>query len=440
MAQGKELDTSCKVEGIVSPAKINEPHPAGRVQYGGARQFIRMCSFSAYFTTSCIVIHLTQLIGAPLYLANKSIYYAYMSRTKQSFGVLVTTITQWWSPTVVRVTGDKSVRHQLRRTIDGRLECDFPERMILIANHQLYSDWLYLWWVAYTARLHGFLYIILKESLKHIPVVGWGMRFYGFIFLARKWEQDQPRFKHRLSKLAAGGNQEPMWLMIFPEGTNLSDNGRKASARYAEKAGLKDLRHLLLPRATGLRFCLENLKDSVEWVYDCTVAYEGIPRGKFGQDYFTLSSTYFQGRPPKSVNMHWRRFAVSSIPISDPHLFELWIRQRWTEKDDLLEYYMLNGRFPEDSDRPSSNVQTVEEKEGGVLKKKIKVGGKERTITTTGGSSATGAWGGAIETEVKLQTTWEVLEIFKVLLTLGLLFNIIMKLYHIIRVATLGFT
>lgn len=68
-----------------------------------------------------------------------------------------------------------------------------------------------------------------------------------------------------------------MWLMIFPEGTNLSDNGRNASARYAEKAGLQDLRHLLLPRATGLRFCLENLMGSVEWVYDCTVAYEGIP-------------------------------------------------------------------------------------------------------------------------------------------------------------------
>lgn len=103
------------------------------------------------------------------------------------------------------------------------------------------------------------------------------MQFYGFIFLARKWEQDKPRFKHRLDKLAAGGNQEPMWLMIFPEGTNLSDNGRNASAKYAKKTGIKDLRHLMIPRSTGLRFCLENLAGTVDWVYDCTVAYEGIP-------------------------------------------------------------------------------------------------------------------------------------------------------------------
>ncbi|KAI5838899.1 acyltransferase-domain-containing protein [Morchella snyderi] len=438
MVQRKEFEASRKAEGVGSSNKSNDPHPAGGIQYGGVRQFIRMCSFSAYFIACCIVVHLTQLVGTPLYLVNKPIYYSYMSRTKQNFGILVTTITQWWSPTVVRVTGDKSVRHQLKRTEDGRLECDFPERMILIANHQLYSDWLYLWWIAYTARLHGFLYIILKESLKHIPVVGWGMRFYGFIFLARKWEQDQPRFKHRLSKLA--GSQEPMWLMIFPEGTNLSESGRNASAKYAEKAGLEDLRHLLLPRATGLRFCLENLMGSVEWVYDCTVAYEGIPRGKFGQDYFTLSSTYFQGRPPKSVNMHWRRFAVSSIPISDPHLFELWIRQRWIEKDHLLEHYMLNGRFPEDDGRSGSDIQTTTETGAVDLKRKIKVGGKERIIITTGGSSANGNWGGPIETEVKLQTPWEVLEIPKILFTLGLLFNIITKLYHIIRGATLGFT
>lgn len=38
---------------------------------------------------------------------------------------------------MIRVTGDKEVRDQIRLTEDGRLECDFPERMVLIANHQV---------------------------------------------------------------------------------------------------------------------------------------------------------------------------------------------------------------------------------------------------------------------------------------------------------------
>ena len=64
---------------------------------------------------------------------------------------------------------------------------------------QLYSDWLYLWWIAYTARMHGYIYIILKESLKYIPLMGIGMQFYGFIFMARKWEQDEERLRYRLA-------------------------------------------------------------------------------------------------------------------------------------------------------------------------------------------------------------------------------------------------
>jgi hypothetical protein len=70
---------------------------------------------------------------------------------------------------------------------------------------------------------------------------------------------------------------DPMWLLIFPEGTNLSKNGRAASKRWADKTGLQDLQHLLLPRSTGLQFCLQEMRSTVEWVYDCTVIYEGVP-------------------------------------------------------------------------------------------------------------------------------------------------------------------
>lgn len=123
--------------------------------------------------------------------------------------------------------------------------------------------------------MHGFVYIVLKESLKYLPLVGIGMQFYGFIFMARKWELDKSRLLHRLSKLAAG-RDEPMWLLLFPEGTNLSINGRRTSAKHAEKLGVPDMRHQLLPRSTGLRFCLEQMHGTVDWLYDCTVAYEGV--------------------------------------------------------------------------------------------------------------------------------------------------------------------
>jgi lysocardiolipin and lysophospholipid acyltransferase len=79
----------------------------------------------------------TQFLGVPLYWINKDLYYAYMALTKQSFGIFVTTLTQWWAPTVVRVSGDASVAGQLKKTADGMLECSFPDRLVMIANHQV---------------------------------------------------------------------------------------------------------------------------------------------------------------------------------------------------------------------------------------------------------------------------------------------------------------
>ena len=262
-----------------------DSHPAGRIRYGVFMQVVRMFAFVSWFFLVTIVTQITQFLGAPLYFINSNYYYAWMAMTKATFGIFITTITQWFSPTVIRVSGDKSVRGQLVQTKDGGLEMHFPERLIMIANHQIYTDWLYLWWSAYTNKMHGHIFIVLKESLKYIPILGPGMMFYGFIFMARNWQKDKPRMQHRLQQLKeshsgplSGSNSlDPMWLLLFPEGTNLSANTRKGSAAWAAKTNIKDFEHVLLPRALGFQYCLQELKGTVDWVYDCTVAYEGIP-------------------------------------------------------------------------------------------------------------------------------------------------------------------
>jgi len=82
--------------------------------------------------------------------------------------------------------------------------------------------------------MHGHLYIILKESLRYIPLIGTGMMFYGFIFMSRKMATDQPRLAYRLNKLKQKKTDpkgkpylDPMWLLLFPEGTNLSAQYRQ---------------------------------------------------------------------------------------------------------------------------------------------------------------------------------------------------------------------
>ncbi|KAG6280144.1 hypothetical protein E4U47_001496 [Claviceps purpurea] len=367
-------------------------HPSGRMGHGRAVQILRIVALSIYINSCCLIICITQLIGAPLYFIHRDWFYAYMAMTKRSFSLTITSMTHIFGPTTIRISGDESVKGQILPATGGGVEFKFPERMVMIANHQIYTDWIYLWWVGYANNpgMHGHIYIILKESLKYIPVIGTGMMFYGFIFLSRKMATDQPRLAHRLNKLKQKkvdprGNTylDPMWLLLFPEGTNLSNNGRMKSAAWAAKNSLRDPEHVMLPRSTGTYFCLNELKDSVEYVYDCTVAYEGVPRGKYGEEIFGLCSTYFEGRPPKSVNLYWRRFKVADIPLDDPKEFELWLRDQWYKKDALMEQYLNTGRFP-----PLSGDKVD-----------------------------------YVETEVRTRYPWEILQIFSVVGICGLLWH-----------------
>ncbi|KAF2484563.1 acyltransferase-domain-containing protein [Neohortaea acidophila] len=358
----KQRKTGSEQNGPVAapePRKLTMEEVVGPSQHGPPMQLLRIVAFGVYFLGSCLFLHAAQLLAWPLYFFNRVAFYDYMSLTKSYFGVLITTMTRLWSPTVIRVSGDKSMKGLLhQKGQHGMLEVDFGERVILIANHQIYTDWLYLWWIAYTNSppTHGHIYIILKESLRYLPMMGPAMMFFNFIFMSRKWAKDQARLRRRIQKLNTKGGQtpdgkqhlDPMWLLIFPEGTNLSANTRKASARYSAKSGIPDMKHQVLPRSTGLQCCLQGLHTTVDYIYDCTIAYEGIPPGGYGQDIFTLRSVYFQGRAPKSVNMHWRRFAVKDLPIDDADAMGDWIMQRWREKDELIEAFHQTGKFPAD--------------------------------------------------------------------------------------------
>lgn len=135
----------------------------------------------------------------------------------------------------------------------------------------------------------------------------------------------------------------------------------------------------------------------------------------YGQDYYTLHANYFAGRPPKSVNLYWRRFALSSIPLDNSQEFELWLRQCWLEKEELLKGFVQNGCFP--ADESNGVVDGVSENVG------------------KGGAIKHGT--GFIETDVKLRHWYEIGQIFVILLSVALIANISAKVWNMIFYGTL---
>ena len=92
---------------------------------------------------------------------------------------------------------------------------------------------------------------------------------------------------------------------------------------------------------------------------------------------------------------------IADIPIHDEKVFGDWLLQRWREKDDLIEHYLDNGRFPADEGTsPASDDGSAEPLKGA----------------------------GYIETEVKPTNPFEFLQIFAPVAAFALLVNVVLKL------------
>ena len=104
---------------------------------------------------------------------------------------------------------------RFRDSVEGGEEACANE--FVISNHQIYTDWLYIWGLFTWMGKGGNIKITLKKSLQMVPIVGLGMRLCGFIFISRKWDVDREKFVRRIARLI---NFKPFSLLIFPEGSS----------------------------------------------------------------------------------------------------------------------------------------------------------------------------------------------------------------------------
>jgi hypothetical protein len=98
--------------------------------------------------------------------------------------------------------------------------------------------------------------------------------------------------------------------------------------------------------------------------------------------------------------MYWRRFALSSMPLHNKEEFDLWLRARWVEKDELMEHYLVHDRFPGTKSVKSGGGETNEE-------------------------------GEFIEAYVQLTHWYEVFNIFVVLAAAGLVGNLMASAWNV---------
>ncbi|WVQ78295.1 hypothetical protein IAT38_000380 [Cryptococcus sp. DSM 104549] len=276
----------------------------------------------------------------------------------------------------------------LERNANGDMtRINLPDRLVVMANHQAYLDWMYLWILSVYAGHSRGLVVLLKAALKNIPVVGWGMQFFNFIFMKRSWAADRNNLTLALTQLGRKAHsteesetssllpskrRSPLWLLIFPEGTIISDEERVKSVKYAKREGVDDFVTMLHPRTTGLLFCLRTLLPEMPdlQLLDVTIGYPGVPYGKYPQDWYGLFSVFFQSVPPPTTHIHLHLYSNLSSPdceipslitptipdeavspdsgiasADEARAFELWLRGVWSAKEKRMEGFYETQHF-----------------------------------------------------------------------------------------------
>jgi lysocardiolipin and lysophospholipid acyltransferase len=208
------------------------------------------------------------------------------------------------------------------------------ERVLLIANHRTEVDWMYLWDLALRKGRLGCIKYILKSSLMKLPIFGWGFHLLEFIAVERKWEIDEQILQQNLSTFQ--DPKDPLWLSLFPEGTDYTEQKCNSSKKFAAEAGLPVLTNVLLPKTKGFHTCLETLRDSLDAVYDVTIAYKN-------QCPSFLDNVF--GLDPSEVHLHIRRIPIEEIPISETKAAS-WLMDAFQIKDQLLSGFKVQGHFP----------------------------------------------------------------------------------------------
>lgn len=292
---------------------------------------------------------------------------------------LIIEMIVWWCQAIMQlqvIFYGEDLNHLAYRSYGSRL---------FLSNHISYSDWFSMFFIAhhFGKQASGLLRWILGEGALKIPVFGWAMKLRGYIGLKRnntKADLDSLRqgiIHHTKSKL-------PFWLTLYPEGTFVDGNQHqietvRKSEEFCSSLGKTPFEYLLAPRSRGFTCIMRILQAyvTVEQIaipngihnftshvaaanslVDVTLAFSG--RGYDSAQSLRINKTVddqstrklpnpldlLSGQGPLKIHIHVKSHQISKLPNNEEDL-KTWLNDTWSNKDKLLEYMAIRGKFPD---------------------------------------------------------------------------------------------
>eukprot|EP01114_Cavostelium_apophysatum_P018668 TRINITY_DN5835_c0_g1_i3.p1 TRINITY_DN5835_c0_g1~~TRINITY_DN5835_c0_g1_i3.p1 ORF type:complete len:287 (-),score=25.61 TRINITY_DN5835_c0_g1_i3:13-852(-) len=215
------------------------------------------------FFAWCILI--SSIFGLPLFFLpaiilirpfSQSLWRKYSTAVASTWFSSFLFLFEQWNGFEYHVTGDQIPSNEF---------------CFAISNHPSEADWLFYWSLA--RRYHDMSRhrIVLKDIMRKAFGIGWAIEFMEFIFLARDWKEDKAQLVYSCRNFLT--SPFPLFVLLFPEGTDFTLQKHKRSVEFAEKNGLESYQNLLVPRVKGFTTTLNTLRPRLDAVYDLTIAY-----------------------------------------------------------------------------------------------------------------------------------------------------------------------
>ncbi|XP_052688152.1 1-acyl-sn-glycerol-3-phosphate acyltransferase epsilon-like [Crassostrea angulata] len=226
---------------------------------------------------------------------------------------------------------------------------DHKENAVFICNHQSTMDWVVANMVALQHKSLGHVRYVIKDGLKYFPLYGFYFKQHDCIFV-RRGNFSKESMEKQVKRIAK--RKEPVWMIIFPEGTRFNPMNKesiKKSRTLAEKKGVVPMEHVLPPKMGAMHVCLEQLRGHATVIYDVTIAFSNTTTGS-GQRTESPGMPEFLMQASPEIHLNVEKIKITDVPTDGDQL-QAWLDQQFQKKDRLLShFYSLDkdkaGKFP----------------------------------------------------------------------------------------------
>ena len=216
-----------------------------------------------------MIVVWTAMLGTMMVIGPYGLIFAFVSPV--SFKMVARFIQVQWLTTISSLV-ERMLGVEMVFSGDHLDVMKKDRRVVFISNHRTRLDWMFLWSLFGRYRMLFYLRIVLKAGMRKAPIFGWVMESLGYIFLSRSsknWKSDSKYFTR--SMRVACKTDRNTCVLIFPEGSDLSESNLAKTNEWARKNGFEKMKksYTLHPRVKGFRVMLDaavNEIDSVVYV------------------------------------------------------------------------------------------------------------------------------------------------------------------------------